>query len=76
VRLIWDPVAAPDLAGYLLFRAEGAGAPAPIRTSPISDTFYSDESVETGRRYRYTVVAIDSAGNRSAASSEAIGEPF
>jgi hypothetical protein len=76
VRLIWDSVAAPDLAGYLLFRAEGAGAASPITTSPISDTFYSDESVQTGRRYRYTVVAIDSAGNRSAASPEAVGEPF
>ena len=32
VRLLWDPVDAPDLAGYFLYRSEGSGAP--VRITP------------------------------------------
>lgn len=76
VRLLWDPVEAPDLAGYLVLRAEGTSAPAPLSARPTQDTFATDRPPVRGRRYRYTVVAIDAAGNRSAPSPEAIAEPF
>jgi len=76
VRLLWDPVAAPDLAGYVLFRAEGEGAPARLTSQPVVDTFFSDTTVTAGRRYRYTVVAIDAAGNASPPSQEAVAETF
>src|SRR5512143_319075 len=65
VRLVWDPVAAPDLAGYIVFRAEGA-APVRLTKEPIRDPFFTDSSVQTGQRYRYTVRAVDNAGNISA----------
>ena len=76
VRLIWEPVPSADLAGYVVFRAEGDGAPARLTPQPVTDTFLSDTAVTPGRRYRYTVVAVDSAGNASAASPEAVAETF
>jgi hypothetical protein len=76
VRLIWEPVPTADLAGYLVFRAEGDGAPARLTAQPVTDTFFSDTAVVAGRRYRYTVVAIDTAGNASAPSPEAVAETF
>ncbi len=76
VRLVWNPVDAPDLAGYLVFRAEGAGEPERLTKEPVADPFFTDETVGQARRYRYTVVAIDRAGNQSPASPEAVAEPF
>lgn len=76
VRLVWEPVVAADLAGYVVFRAEGEGAAVRLTEKPISDTFFTDTSVQPGRRYRYTVVAVDLAGNSSAPSPEAVAETF
>jgi len=76
VRLVWDPVEAPDLAGYVLFRAEAGGPPTRLNKELITDTSFTDESVTQGRRYRYTVRAVDSTGNESPPSAEAIAEPF
>ena len=76
VRLVWDPVTAPDLAGYLVFRAEGNGEPVRLTREPIRDPFFTDTTVHTGHRYRYTVRSIDHAGNLSTPSPEAVAEPF
>ena len=76
MRLVWSPVDAPDLAGYLVFRAEGSGTPERLTKDPVADPFFTDESVGQGKRYRYTVVAVDRAGNQSPASPEAVAEPF
>ena len=76
VRLLWDPVAAPDLAGYVVFRTEGDAPAVRLTEKPIADAFYSDSAVAPARRYRYTVVAVDTAGNVSPASPEAVAETF
>lgn len=76
VRLVWNPVAANDLAGYLVFRADPGGEPVALTSAPILETVYTDTKVEPRKRYRYTVKAVDTAGNVSPASPEAIGEPF
>ena len=76
VRLAWDPVPASDLAGYLVYRAEGEGAPVQLTPKPIKDSFMTDEAVKPGTRYRYTVRAIDTTGNLGPASSEASAEPY
>jgi hypothetical protein len=76
VRLVWDPVAAPDLAGYLVFRAEGSGAPVRLTPQPLRDPFFTDTTVAAGQRYRYTVRSIDNNGNMSPPSPEALAEPF
>jgi hypothetical protein len=76
VRLVWDPVPAPDLAGYLVFRAEGGGEPVQLTPQPIKDSFLTDTSAKAGTRYRYTVRAVDTAGNMSPPSPEAVAEPL
>ncbi len=76
VRLVWSPVDAPDLAGYIVLRAEGSAAPERLTKDPVVDPFFTDEAVGQGKRYRYTVVAIDRAGNQGPPSPEAIAEPF
>ena len=76
VRLLWGPVAASDLAGYVLFRAEADGPPVRLNKELVTDSFFTDESVEPGRRYRYTVRAVDRSGNESPPSPEAVAEPF
>jgi hypothetical protein len=76
VRLVWTPVDAGDLAGYQVFRAEGDGALTPLTKEPVTDPFFTDEAVAQGKRYRYTVRAVDRAGNQSADSPEAVAEPF
>jgi hypothetical protein len=76
VRLIWDPSPAPDVAGYIVFRAEGDGEPIPLNDKPISDTFFTDANVPAGKRYRYTVKAIDGAGNVGPPSPISFAEPF
>jgi hypothetical protein len=76
VRLIWDPAEAADLAGYLVFRAEEGAAPAQLTEKPTAETFLTDSSSRRGVRYRYTVVSVDAAGNRSGPSPEAVAEPF
>jgi hypothetical protein len=76
VRLVWDPVPPPDLAGYIVFRAEGDGQPERLNAEPTKDSFMTDTSATPGHRYRYTVRAVDKAGNVSEPSPEAIAEPL
>ena len=74
VRLVWDPVDAPDLAGYKVYRTEGTGIEQlrPIRTLPLTPvqlvtaTNYRDTSVAHGISYYYEVVSVDKTGNESA----------
>jgi hypothetical protein len=76
VRLVWDPVPAPDLAGYVVFRAEGAGQPVRLTPEPVKNSFLADTTAKPGKRYRYTVRAVDTAGNVGPASPEAAAEPL
>ena len=76
VRLVWDPVSSSDLAGYIVFRAEGAGQPVRLTPDPIKDSFLADTSAKPGTRYRYTVRAIDNSGNIGPPSPEATAEPL
>ena len=76
VRLVWDPVTAPDLAGYMLYREEATGHPdSPSLKSVgvidlihhlISTTTYVDPDALLGITYRYAVTAVDKNGNESA----------
>lgn len=76
VRLLWDPVDAPDLAGYHVDRAQGAAAPVRLTKAALTEPFFTDQTVLQSRRYRYTVRSIDRAGNESPPSPEAVAEPF
>jgi hypothetical protein len=68
VSLIWNPVDAPDLAGYIVMRAIAPETtPTAVNETPTTDTTYRD-GVAAGVRVRYEVVAVDRRGNRSAPS--------
>lgn len=73
VRLVWDPVDAPDLAGYMVYRSEGSGVPLttvskpiPLTTAPITAANFRDTGTDPGISYFYEVTAVDKSGNASA----------
>lgn len=70
ISLIWNPVAAADLAGYLVLRGEGPdGTLRALTPEPIRDTTYTDTAVRPGVRYVYAVVAVDDSKNLSPQSA-------
>jgi hypothetical protein len=71
VNLIWDPNTEGDLAGYVVLRGEAPGDTLqPLTAQPIRETRYNDRAVRPGVAYVYAIVAVDRAGNRSAASNK------
>jgi hypothetical protein len=65
VTLVWDPVTAADLAGYIVLRSTGASETLQELTpTPITQVQFPDTTVRAGQRYVYYVVAVDKAGNR------------
>ena len=69
IQLLWMPVTAADLAGYIVLRGQDGSTPVPIVTAPVSEPRYTDTNVSAGVRYTYVVVAVDKAGNRSQPSN-------
>ena len=73
VRLIWEPVEAGDLAGYMLYRAEGVGhgedvkeiGRTPLVDELVTTTSYVDTKADLGIAYRYAVAARDTSRNES-----------
>lgn len=72
VRLLWDPVEAPDLAGYKIYRTEGMGEEdpkaigrIPMTPQPFTQTNYRDVLVDPGIWYFYEVTSVDKSGNES-----------
>jgi hypothetical protein len=59
VSLIWEPVAAPDLAGYLVLRGVEGEALKPITETPVVEATYRDTTAQPGVVYIYAVVAVD-----------------
>lgn len=69
VDLSWSINAETDLAGYRVYRSEQEGTKGEAITPDLLPTpAVRDTSVKPGRRYWYTVTAVDRAGNESAAS--------
>lgn len=68
-RLDWDPTAAPDLAGYRVYRAAPGGIFQLQTEIPTTQPAFS-QAIERGTLYFYKVTAVDSAGQESAASTE------
>jgi hypothetical protein len=73
VRIVWDPVQAPDLAGYRVYRTEGIGIENPKISGtipltpygPIMQTHLVDPGLEHGIAYYFEVSAVDKSGNES-----------
>jgi hypothetical protein len=64
VELSWDRNTEIDLSGYRVYRATPGGAFEQIG-GPTPTPAYSDRAAEHGKTYRYTVTAVDRAGNES-----------
>jgi len=71
VQLSWN--AASDtgsgVAGYKVYRQMGSGASLPVGTTGSSTTSFTDQPLQPGAGYTYTVRAFDFAQNHSAGSS-------
>lgn len=75
VFLHWNRSESGDIVGYNLKRSTMPDQGyARINTSLITDTSYSDQTVESGHTYYYLATAVDSAGNESAPSNMATAE--
>jgi len=71
IDLVWAPDSEADLAGYNIYRREGAAEPAKLNGDPVKTPAYRDNSVQSGKTYFYSVSAVDARGNQSARSEEA-----
>ena len=71
VDLVWSPDTEADLAGYDIFRREEGAQPVKLNPEPVKTPAYRDTSVQPGKKYFYSVSAIDERNNRSAPSEEA-----
>jgi hypothetical protein len=63
VQLSWAANTDADLAGYVVERAEGAGAFSKLADQTV--TSYRDQSVVTGTAYKYRLRAQDRSANRN-----------
>jgi fibronectin type 3 domain-containing protein len=75
IRLLWDRVEAPDLAGYRLYRQESGEAEAELPREPGAGTDHTDDQVRAGVTNVYRVTAVDQEGNESAKSEPATATP-
>lgn len=72
IDLSWEPVTDADLAGYIVYRQEGAGGWERVSPAePLTAPAFRDSSVLPGHTYRYAVSAMGRNGHESARSAEA-----
>lgn len=61
ISLIWEPGSELDLGGYLILRREpGDDTLRQLTAAPVGEARYRDTDVQPGKRYIYSVVAVDS----------------
>jgi hypothetical protein len=70
IDVTWAPNMESDLAGYNVYRHEEAGQPVKINSELVKSPAYRDNDVMPGRRYYYSVSAVDLRGNQSGQSAE------
>jgi hypothetical protein len=71
VDLVWSPDSEADLAGYNIFRHGDASQPVRLNSTPVKTPAYRDTEVQSGKRYFYSVSAVDERNNESTRSEEA-----
>jgi hypothetical protein len=71
VDLVWSPSTEADLAGYNIFRHEAGGEPARLNSEPVKAPAFRDPNVQPGKKYFYSVSAVDERNNQSPRSEEA-----
>jgi len=71
IDLTWAPNTESDLAGYNLYRRENVSPPVRINTELITTPAFRDRNVASGKKYTYSVAAVDLRKNESSPSPEA-----
>ncbi|UCC92533.1 MAG: PKD domain-containing protein, partial [Thermoplasmata archaeon] len=72
VVLEWSPSTDPDVAGYRIYRRQGAeGTWEMVAELGPTATTYTDDKVEPGKTYRYRVEAFDADGNEAPPTEQA-----
>ena len=71
IDLVWAPVTDVDLDGYNVYRHEEGMPAVKITAEPVKAPAYRDANVMPGKRYFYSVSAVDVRGNESGRSEEA-----
>lgn len=75
VFLQWSGSGSGNIVGYNIARSTMPGQGySRINSGLITDTFYNDETVQSGHTYYYQATAVDALGNESAPSNEAAAE--
>jgi hypothetical protein len=75
VDLSWTINLETDVAGYRVYRSESENSRGPLLTQDLLPTpSFRDNNVASGRRYWYTVTAVDHAGNESPPSAVSLVE--
>jgi hypothetical protein len=70
VQLNWNAPSSASITGYKVFRSTGGGSIYQLlNSSAVSDTSYTDTTVQSGDVYDYIVVSIDSSGSASSPSN-------
>ena len=72
VSLSWEPNNEPDVVGYRVYRAMGAGALTRVPTAEVAGVSFQDTAatgLHPGSHVRYQVTAVDRSGNESARSA-------
>jgi hypothetical protein len=69
--LVWEPVAEPDVAGYVVERADPGSGFHRVTPEPVAETQFDDAGLGSGFTFRYRVAAIDRSGNLGEFSREA-----
>ena len=64
MRVVWRSSAAPDLAGYLVYRSDAGGPFARLTERPQAELEFADSGVTPGV-HTYRVTAVDQSGNES-----------
>jgi hypothetical protein len=71
IDLIWAPVTDADLDGYNVYRHEEGAVPVKVTAELVKMPAFRDTQVTAGKRYFYSVSAVDLRKNESARSEEA-----
>ena len=71
IDLSWASNVEADLAGYNVYRQEEGGEAVKINSQLVTAPAFRDDHVASGKKYVYSVSAVDLRGNESARSGEA-----
>ena len=65
IFLTWENVPDPDLAFYRLYRKNSENDDFKLLADELSENFFRDRKVSSGKRYIYALTAVDKKGNES-----------